>query len=138
MAPASDNAKTMTSRFGATIEHIGKDYASPRNGSDPVGLTANVLAKTYDALSGALPSVVGALSTREFNVVPRDGITASTRAALHNTLQAQWIKSGPGRILNVIPKAITAILEIPDGLVRDGIQMIGGGRSNDGYVVKSQ
>lgn len=127
----------MSSRFGAATELVTKDYASPRSSNDPVGLAANVTAKVYDAVSNILPSLVGAFNAREFNVVPRDGIMASTRAAVHNTLQAQWVRSGPGRILNVIPKAITAVLEIPDGLVRDGIQMVGGGGSKDGYVVKS-
>lgn len=126
----------MPSRFGATIEHVWKDKAHHEKG-DPLGWAATGAAKVHDAVSGLWPSVIGAFNTKEFQVVPRDGITASTRAALHNTLEAQWIRSGPGRILNVVPMAITAVLELPDGLIRDGLHFVGGGGANEGYVVKS-
>ena len=127
----------MTSRFEATLEHVWKDRASPERNTSVLGAIGDISAKAYDAISGIAPSVIGIFSSKEFKLAPRDGITSGTRAAISNTLNAQWFKSGPGRILNFIPKALTAIVELPDGIIRDGIQVVGGGERNDGYVVRT-
>lgn len=130
----------MASRFGATIEHVKTDYAHDPNKtgllSETRGAVGDIAAKTYDAISGVTASIIALPSSKEYTVVPRNGITSGTRAALANTFGAQWVEQGPLRIFNVVPKAITAVTEIPDGIIRDGIQVIGGGKKNDGTIVQ--
>lgn len=130
----------MASRFGATIEHVIKDTGGNPDVTDVMGQARAAvgwwLAKFHAAISGITPSIIGLVSSKEYNVVPRDGVTAATRAAVHNTLNVQWFEKGPARLLNIVPKALTAVVELPDGVVRDGIQLVGGGRKNDGYIVE--
>ena len=134
------NPSSMVSRLGATIDHVLEDTGGNPDAQDAMGQARAAVgwwgAKFQAAISGVAPSLIGALSSKKYQLQPRDGITSATRAAIKNTLGAQWIKSGPGRILNVIPKALTGFVELPDGLIRDGIQLVGGGRKNDGYTVQ--
>lgn len=130
----------MASRLGATIEHIMHDTGGNPDATETFEQARSAvgwwLAKFQAAISGIIPSLIGTLSSKEYVLERRDGITAATRAAIHNTLNAQWIKKGPGRVLNLIPKTLTAFVELPDGVTRDLIQAIGGGRDNDGHTVK--
>ena len=130
----------MLQRLEATIEHVMKDTGGNPDAEGILGEARSAVgwyaAKIHAGVSGITPSIIGLGSSKEYNVVPRDGVTAATRAALHNTLNVQWFEKGPARLLNIVPKALTAVVEVPDGVVRDGIQLVGGGRKNDGYIVE--
>ena len=136
----SYHSGVMVSRLGAGIEHVLSDRVSnPNEYKSILGTVHNAAGdyatKIYDVISNAAPSVLGIFSSKEYEVRQRDGIMSATRASLERTLNAQWVKSEPGRIINIIPKVINGFLEIPDGLIRDGIHIVGGGGRNDGTIV---
>ena len=118
-------------RLDAAWELIKQDRASePGNITAPKAVQ-DVAIKTYDAVSNAVPAVLGFLSDNEFEVKPRTHALSGTTAAIGSTLKARWFNKG--NPLNIVPKAITAITEGTDGLIHDVLH-IGGGNKN-GYVL---
>ena len=119
-------------RLEAAWEQLKTDRASNPNEGSPVRTLQDIAIKAHDAFAEIIPSALGVLSRKDYRVVQRDGAFAGTRAAVHDTLNAQWF--GDWNPLNVIAKATTAFVQLPDGLIRDGLHL---GRGKKGTVIQT-
>ena len=120
-----------------TGELIAKDTAGNPDATDTLGMIRGAVgyfgAKIQRLITRPANVLIDLPSDKQYALTPRNGITSETRAMIQEVWETQWVHNGIGRIVNVVPKAIKALISAPDAIGRDALQLIGGGRPNDGY-----
>ena len=123
----------MANRFEATVDLIKRDRVSAPGEDTVVGTLRDISVKVYDAISHAIPSVLGLFSNNTHEVVRRSSPVAGTIEAVRSTLKARWFPKG--NLFNVVPKFVTGFMEGTDGVVHDLLHM-GKGNQN-GSVLRT-
>lgn len=112
-------------RAEASVELLKTDRVGSSDGV--IEGTESILAKSHDLLANVIPAALTPIDQNEYTVVPRGGnLIAGTMERTRSTLMARWFRKG--NPLNVIPKALAAVTEIPDGIIGDILHAPGGGQ----------
>ncbi len=117
-------------RAQATIELIKRDSVTPGRPAHGLDRFQNGLIKVHDGISGIGPSITGLISKNRFQVMERTSPVSGTINSIQNTLRARWFAKG--NPLNILAKAVTGFMELPDGPLSDALHL--GGK---GHIVKA-
>ncbi len=112
-------------RAEASWELLKQDRISrPGSNNTVADYLGDVVVKTHDVLANAIPSLLTPIDRNSYEVVDRTSPITATVQRVRSALHARWFNKG--NPLNVVAKAATAIMEIPDGVISDALHLLSG------------
>jgi len=114
-------------RAQASWELIKQDRMSEPGGSNTaLEYAGDVAVKAHDVLSNIFPSILTPIDQNSYEVVDRTSPISATVQRVRSTLKARWFAKG--NPLNLVAKGVTALTELPDGIISDAAHLFHGGK----------